>query len=179
MARWKQNIQNRTYWPSSDGYLDAAVFKCTVACVRCVTACQVDSCIDLKRGGAWREWQLQGSPSWSWKLLLRSVASCWLCTEVCQYDYGDHIHDTCQTSWTGMGSSVGIVQGQLSVLGRGMYISSACWQIMRPTQLLSNAHLELSCWCLKKESWRKRLVEMWWHTRRNQISSFGETDESI
>ena len=21
--------------------------------------------------------------------------------------------------------------------------------------------------------------EMWWHTRRNQISSFGETDESI
>ena len=22
-------------------------------------------------------------------------------------------------------------------------------------------------------------IEMWWHTRRNQISSFGETDESI
>jgi len=22
-------------------------------------------------------------------------------------------------------------------------------------------------------------VEMWWHKRRNQISSFGETDESI
>jgi len=23
------------------------------------------------------------------------------------------------------------------------------------------------------------VVETWWHTRRNQISSFGETDESI
>jgi len=27
--------------------------------------------------------------------------------------------------------------------------------------------------------WWLRPVEMWWHTRRNQISSFGETDESI
>ena len=28
--------------------------------------------------------------------------------------------------------------------------------------------------------WRlQRPVETWWHTRRNQISSFGETDESI
>jgi hypothetical protein len=39
---------------------------------------------------------------------------------------------------------------QLSVLGRGMCISSACLQIMRPTQLLSNAHLEFSDWYLKK-----------------------------
>jgi hypothetical protein len=75
LARWRQNIQNRTYSPSSDCYLDAAVFVYTVACV---TACQVDSCIDLKRDGAWWECQLQSSPSWSWKLLLRSVASCWL-----------------------------------------------------------------------------------------------------
>jgi hypothetical protein len=26
---------------------------------------------------------------------------------------------------------------------------------------------------------RYTAFEMWWHTRRNQISSFGETDESI
>jgi len=33
------------------------------------------------------------------------------------------------------------------------------------------------CWWLT-ELWY-RPVEMWWHTCRNQISSFGETDESI
>ena len=49
-----------------------------------------------------------------------------LCSEVCQCDYGDHIHDTCQTAGTGVGSSVGKVQGQLSVLGRVIYICSAC-----------------------------------------------------
>ena len=36
-------------------------------------------------------------------------------------------------------------------------------------------------WSLNPEQeigWN-RPVEMWWYTRRNQISSFGETDESI
>ena len=31
----------------------------------------------------------------------------------------------------------------------------------------------------KPRTLRYRPVEMWWHKRRNQISSFGETDESI
>jgi len=37
--------------------------------------------------------------------------------------------------------------------------------------------------CATSAPWRlldgQTAFEMWWHTRRNQISSFGETDESI
>jgi len=39
--------------------------------------------------------------------------------------------------------------------------------------ILRQTHPCVGCYC-----WQ-RPAEMWWHTRRNQISSFGQTDESI
>jgi hypothetical protein len=142
------------------------VYIYIVACVRCVTACQVDSCIDLKRGGAWWECQRWSSPSWSWNYCsgLWTVADSF-CTEVCQDDYGGHIYDTCQTVWTGMGSSVGKVQGQLSVHWAGEFIFPApADRSWGSPILLSSAHLELSSWCAKKESLKVlNLCSVWLH----------------
>ena len=47
---------------------------------------------------------------------------------------------------------------------------------------ISNSKAGMRCWVplprkCQIRQWRP--VELWWHTRRNQISSFGETDESI
>jgi len=89
-----------------------------------------------------------------------------------------------QASTNNINNNVGpcVIHSQLFEQGRKLTNWSSKVPVLKEPNLCEQPlclYLVAGGWSHRSSHRRQRPVEMWWHTPRNQISSFGETDESI